>query len=168
MVYIDDMLIFGPYESEMESVIKALQSQHFQLKHEKNGDDNVYDILEIHIEESSGTITLTQHGLIKKFLNLVGMMNCNSCPTPCNVEPLASDPDGPWHSESWNYASAVGMLMYLTSNAHPEIQFAVHQCAMFTHCPCKCHTTAIKHIGHYLKGILTEKHGLILKPEGTL
>ena len=84
------------------------------------------------------------------------------------MEHLASDPDGPWHSESWNYASAVGMLMYLASNAHPEIQFAVHQCAMFTHCPHKCHTTVIKHIGHYLKGILTTKLGLILKPEGTL
>ena len=95
VVNVDDMLIVGPDESEMESVIKALQSQHFQLKCEKNGDDNVYDVLGIHIEKSSGTITLTQHGLIKKFLNLVGMMNCNSCPTLCNMEPLASDPDGP-------------------------------------------------------------------------
>jgi hypothetical protein len=56
------------------------------------------------------------------------------------------------------------MLMYLAGNAHPEIQFAVHQCARFTHSPRKIHSQAIKRIGHYLKGILNKNQGLLFKP----
>ena len=72
------------------------------------------------------------------------MEMCNAKETPCSTTPLSSDPNGPSHDEPWEYASAVGMLMYLAGNAYPEIQFAVHQCARFTHTPRQSHTNAIK------------------------
>ena len=56
----------------------------------------------------------------------------------------------------------VGMLMYLASNSHPEISFAVHQCARFTHGTKHIHEKAILHICKYLKGCKNE--GLIIKP----
>jgi hypothetical protein len=79
------------------------------------------------------------------------------------VEPLGSNNQDPSFKESWNYASAVGMLMYLSANSHPEIGFAVHQCARFTHNPRASHGRAIKRICRYLQGVLNQ--GLIIKPD---
>ena len=55
------------------------------------------------------------------------MLNCNAKETPCNVQPLGTNSTGARHHENWDYASTVGMLMYLAGNTHPEIQFATHQ-----------------------------------------
>ena len=38
-VYVDDVLFFGPSESDMETVITELQADGFELKREKGGDD---------------------------------------------------------------------------------------------------------------------------------
>jgi hypothetical protein len=56
-----------------------------------------------------------------------------------------------------NMHSVIGMLMYLSNNAYPEIQFAVHQCARFTHFPRNIHAKAVKRICRYLKMILVKR-----------
>ena len=91
------------------------------------------------------------------------MMDCKPYPTPCTVQPLGSDANGKRHFESWDYASAVGMLMYLAGNAYPEIQYSVHQCARFAHAPRHSHAVAVKRIAHYLQGVLNDKQGLQFK-----
>ena len=53
--------------------------------------------------------------------------------------------------------------MYLAGNAHPEIQFSVHQCACFSHAPSHSHVIAIKRTAPYLKGVLNKQQGLIFK-----
>ena len=58
--------------------------------------------------------------------------------------------------------------MYPAGNAHPELAFAVHQCTRFTHCPKQSHTSAIKHIAKYLKGVLDKEQGLIYHPSKQL
>jgi hypothetical protein len=168
VVYVDDVLFYGPDESEMEKVIEELQYDGFELKREKSGDDSAYNFLGINITKSSGMIKMTQHGLIKKFLNTVNMSNCNASPTPCLQTPLGTNASGTPHQEEWEYALAVGMLMYLAGNAHPEIAFAVHQCARFTHSPKQTHSEAVKRIARYLKGILNEEQGLQFKPSKSL
>ena len=167
-VYVDDVLLFGPCAKEMSKVIKDLQLDGFDLKIEKEANDNSYDFLGVHIEKFKDKqgiefIKMTQHGLIKKFLETVDMLNCNSKDSPCNVQPLGTDKNGKRHYESWDYASAVGMLMYLAGNAYPEIQFAVHQCARFCHAPRHSHAIAVKRLAHYLKGILAKEQGLVFK-----
>jgi len=145
----------------MEKVINGLQTDGFKLKREKSGDDDAYNFLGIHIEESNDTIKMTQHGLIKKFLKTVKMEDCNAKETPCSATPLGTDASGPRHDNNeWEYASAVGMLMYLAGNAHPEIQFSVHQCARFTHAPRKTHAQAVLRIARYLQGILKYQQGV--------
>ena len=57
------------------------------------------------------------------------------------------------------------MMMYLAANAYPEIQFAVHQCARFTHCPRHVHAQAVKKICRYLKYALDCNAGLTLSKE---
>jgi len=57
----------------------------------------------------------------------------------------------------------VGMLLYLASNSRPDIAFAVHQCARFSHCPCSTHEIAVKKICRYLlKGRFDQ--GIIFTP----
>jgi len=56
----------------------------------------------------------------------------------------------------------IGCLNYLANNTRPDIQFAVYQCARYTHNPKKSHSVALKHIVHYLIG--TKTQGLILSP----
>ena len=56
--------------------------------------------------------------------------------------------------------------MYLSLNSHPDIQYAVHQCACFTHFPKKSHEDAIIRICHYLQG--TKDKGMRFMPEKSL
>ena len=86
--------------------------------------------------------------------------------TPTNTEKvLGSDPDGKPPNREWKYASVIGMLLYLASNSRPDITFAVHQCARFTHSTKKSHEDAVLRICQYLKG--TASDGLIYQPDGT-
>jgi hypothetical protein len=54
------------------------------------------------------------------------------------------------------------MLGYLCGHSRPDIQYAVSQCARFTHSPRKSHEDALIRIGRYLKH--TSDCGLILRP----
>ena len=60
----------------------------------------------------------------------------------------------------------VGMLLYLSTNTHPDISFAMSQVACFNHNPKQLHATALKMILCYLKG--TANKGMIIKPSGKL
>ena len=56
--------------------------------------------------------------------------------------------------------------MYLSSNAHPERQFLVHQCAWFSHVSQTSHEEAIKHICQYHQG--GKGNGLTFHPSTSL
>ena len=71
------------------------------------------------------------------------MDDSNPMATPALGTPLGTDAKGLPFDEEWDYASVVGMLLYLSSNSRPDIQFAVHQCARFTHCPKNSHAVAV-------------------------
>ena len=58
------------------------------------------------------------------------------------------------------------MLMYLSSNSRPDIQYAVHQCARFSHSPKQIHANAIKRIIRYLQG--TNNKGMTFTPDPEL
>ena len=107
-------------------------------------------------------IKLSQVGLIDRIIEATGMLNCNPNKTPCAVRPLGTDTDGAPFSEDWSYRSVVGQLSYLGRNSRPEIEYAIHRCARFNHCPRASHAEAIKTICRYLKGTRTD--GLIFTP----
>ena len=58
--------------------------------------------------------------------------------------------------------------MYLLGDAHPEIQFPVHQCARFSHAPRHSHVITVERFAHYFKGVLVKKQGLRFKPSDIL
>ena len=55
---------------------------------------------------------------------------------------------------------------YLASNTRPDISFAVHQFARFTHNTTESHDTAVKIICWYLQG--TKDNGLLFNPSRKL
>jgi hypothetical protein len=124
----------------------------------------VQESLGINIDRIDNTWELTQMGLIQAVLKAAGMEDCNSKSTPDSGDgkPLGSDKNGIPARESWNYASLIGMLLYLASNTRPDIAFAVHQCDRFTHNPKVSHEKAILRICAYLKR--TADKGIILRP----
>jgi hypothetical protein len=90
-----------------------------------------------------------------------GLKDCKPNKTPVTTV-LCSLKNDPPHSKEWEYSLMIGMLMYLSCNSQPDIAFAVHQCARFTHDPRCGHSQAVKQIIRYLVG--TKDEGLIFEP----
>jgi len=114
----------------------------------------------------NGIVTFKQEGLIRKILKYCGMQDCNKKWTPAGTTPLGTDAKGQRFDATWDYATAIGMLLYLSSNSHPDIQFMAHQCACFTHTPKQSHQQAILWICCYLK--VMEDKGLSFQPSNEL
>ena len=123
--------------------------------------------IEIDTIKENGKIAykFSQPGLIKKILTDTGMENCKPKETPTNTDKaLGPSLNSPPCQRDWNYASIIGMLLYLT-NSMPEITFAVSQCARFTHGTRSAHENAILRICRYLQN--NKDKGLILRPSET-
>jgi hypothetical protein len=85
-------------------------------------------------------------------IEAAGMNTCNKVYTPALPIPVGAGLHGDPFDESWEYASIIGMLMYLAVNTQPDIAYAVHQAARHTHHPRASHALAVKRILHYLQG----------------
>ena len=141
VVYVDDYLFFACDSLNIAAMIKDLQKD-FSLEPK----EDVEAFLGIQICRTGNHIEFTQPGLIDRILLLCGMENYNTKATPADETPLGTNKNGAEQVETWNYSSAIGMLLYLASNARPDIMFAVHQCARFTHCAKHSHEEGIKRI----------------------
>ena len=160
LVYVDDCLFFGPDESKIDEFIQELLDDGMALTKE---DGDAFHFLGVEVKDhQNGTLELRQVGLIEKVLKTMGMTNGNRKKTPASRTPLGTDANGAPFNENWEYASVIGMLLYLSSNSRPDIQFAVHQCARFTHAPKASHAEAVKRIARYL--VETKDKGLIFTP----
>jgi hypothetical protein len=108
-----------------------------------------------------------QQGLTKHIIEALGHDSKFSTPTntPADTAALGKDVDRKEASGSINYASVIGMLLYLGQSC-PDISFAMHQCVGYTHSPKQSHEDVIKRIVRYLKGTLNK--GLILTPSCSL
>ena len=158
--YCDDQIWLSPDGKLIEEYVGKLKSLGYGLTLEKEGD--VFAFLGIEFRRNGSRIELTQKGLIDKVINYVGLQNSNPKSTPAATNPLGSDKDGEAFSEDWSYPAAVGMLLYLSSNTRPDIQFAVHQVARFNHAPKQSHAQAIKRIVRYL--LATRTKGIEFEP----
>ena len=160
MVYVDDVVFFGKDLSKKDKTIEGFKSNGYPLTKE----EDLFHFLGVDItqNEKTGKVTLKQLGLINKILKHVDMEDCNTKETPAMKTPLCTDAGGEPFNEKWEYARVVGMLLYVSSHSRPDIQYAVHSCARFTHCPRKSHGDAIKRICRYLQG--TKNKGLQFRP----
>jgi hypothetical protein len=165
IIYVDDILIYGRKgkESQIDELIEALKKEEVALH--KEGTAEGY--LGVDIQRDGNQITLQQRGLTQRIIEALGLdsKNSTSCDTPAETAALGKDVDGEDAIGHINYPSVIGMLLYL-EHSRPDISFATHQCARYTHSPKLSHENALKRIGRYLKGTLDK--GLILTPSEKL
>ena len=149
LVYVDDTIILGPVKADVDQAIALIKTK-FQLGEE--GD--LCDYLGIKVTKlPDGTITLTQPHLIDAILTDLKLQSTGTkgreTPALSSIL-LYKDPKGPPFDASFHYRSIIGKLNFLEKSTHPELAYAVHQCARFCSNPKRSHGIAIKHIGRYL------------------
>ena len=164
ITYVDDTLFFGTYLKQIEKVISKLEGLGYSVTREEGDESTAFAFQGFRITPDPITkmLRLTQTGIIEKILKSTGMPDCNTRGSPSISSPLRTDATGAHRKDSCNYTSVIVMMMYLESNSHPEIQFAVHQCAWFTYFPRGSHEEAVKHICRYLQGV--KGQGLTFQP----
>ena len=161
LVYVDDCLFFSKNQSDIDDAIQRIRDQGMDL----NKEDDAAGFLGVNINKrDDGNIELLQTGLINRVIEAAGVSDANPKSTPAPKEALGRDLNGAPFDDSFNYASVVGMMLYLCNNSRPDIAFAVSQCARYTHHPTALHANYLKHIAKYLKA--TRDKGLILNPKG--
>jgi hypothetical protein len=86
LIYVDDCLFFGRDDTKIRALVREIQDAGFELTIE----EDVYAFLgiEVKFDSDSGTVTLTQTGLIKKIISLCGLADSNSKGTPADSSPL--------------------------------------------------------------------------------
>jgi hypothetical protein len=163
IIYVEDILIYPQRDKDITKLIKQLQKEEVALHCEGTAEGYLGN----DIQWNGSQLTLLQHGLTKCIIEALGFDSKFSTPTdtPADMAALGKDVDGKEASSSINYASVIGMLLHL-GHSSPDISFAMHQYARYTHSPKQSHEDAIKRIGHYLKGTLNK--GLILTPSCSL
>ena len=168
VVYVDDTIFAGADPDVLEHEIKTLgvSENTQQLKFQLRNEGEVGAFLGIQITKTGANeFYLSQPGLIEKVLHISGMSECNGVDTPTGPNPIGRDADGLPFAETWEYCTIIGMLMYISANTRPDIAYAVHQAARFSHSPKDSHSTAVKRILRYLKR--TQDKGLHLRPNNT-
>ena len=165
VVYVDDCCFYSPREEYIDKLLDDLRNK---CGLDLNVENDMAGYLGVYIEKrEDNKLELTQRGLTERILKALGLeSSSNRAATPAEKRALGADTDGPPCQESFNYASVIGMLMYLSNTTRPDISFAVHQCARFTHHPRRSHELALKRIGRYLVG--TKDKGMILDPSQDL
>jgi hypothetical protein len=144
VIYVDDILIYGISVKEIDELIENLKKDDISLH--KEGTAEGY--LSVDIQKEGNKITLLQEGLTKRIISALGLDCKYSTPvdTPAENAAFGRDLEGKEASSSVNYASVVGMLLYL-GHSRPNISFAMHQCARYTHSPKQSHEDALKQSG---------------------
>ena len=172
VTYVDDCLFFARDENDIDDVINGIKNSGMDLQVE----DSVAGFLGVHIDRYSETsedgkeikfIRLLQIDLIDRIITTLGLdSNATGVKTPAPTDPLPRDLDGDPFDNRFNYASVVGMCMYLCNNSRPDLAFAVNQCSRHSHRPTMKHAEYLKRVGRYL--LATRDKGMIFSPSNSL
>ncbi|KAJ9567153.1 hypothetical protein OSB04_003119 [Centaurea solstitialis] len=147
-LYVDDMLIFGTDQDQVDKTKEFLSSK-FDMK--DMGEADV--ILGIKIIRGEHGITISQSHYIEKMLNKFNMKDCSSIGTP--MDPTVKlMPNKGVTVNQLEYSRAIGSLMYAMLSTRPDIAFAVGKLSRYTHNPGLIHWQAINRVFKYLKGTM--------------
>jgi hypothetical protein len=127
-----NILIYGKNKNEINTFIEQMKTDDVTLH--KKGTTEGY--LKVDIQRDGQKIIFTQTGLTKRIIKALGLNTTYSTAksTPANTNALGQDLNNPPSSGDINYASVIGMLLYL-NHSWPDISFASHQCARYSFAP---------------------------------
>ncbi len=162
ILYMDDSILTGPNLKELGKIIEDMKWVELELTVE--GD--ISDFLGVNIQcHRDGTVHLTQPHLIDSILKELGLQadSAKSKAMPAASSKLLGCHDDalPHDEDNFHYRHIIGKLNYLKKSTHPDISYAMHQCAHFSANPRQPHANAVKWLGRYLKG--AKDKGMILK-----
>ena len=158
ILYVDDCVIISKSKQQADDIFNELQKRKFKLTDE----GTMEEYLGIHIDHNDdGSFRMSQSFLIERIINFIpGMAEARSAKSPaCSSIVLTKDIEGEPRKEQWNYRAIIGLLNYLVNCTHPELAFAVHQCARFCNDPKIVHEPAVKIIIRYLLSTQTHLKG---------
>ncbi|KAL7447672.1 hypothetical protein ACHAXS_000051, partial [Conticribra weissflogii] len=148
VVYVDDILLYSPSNEAIDSHKEKLAKSNIWIRRENTAEG----FLGVDVVRRKNTVSgrpdqvvLSQPSLTKRIVEVLGL-NCSFTShhlTPAECSPLPKDINGQPVSCTFNYASIIGMLLYLSGHSRLDIAFAVHQCARYTFNPTHKHEKAL-------------------------
>jgi hypothetical protein len=157
VVYVDDIVITGDDEKEIQCLKKML-AKSFKVKDL----GHLHYFLGIEVAYGMQGIYLCQRKYVLDLLAETGMLGCRPAATPIeqNHRVLADSGDP---VDKYQYQRLVGRLIYL-SHTRPDIAYAVSVVSRYMHDPRSGHLDSVNRILRYLKscpgkGILFSNNG---------
>ena len=136
LIYVDDCCVISKDEKAIEDTLNQLRK-----RYTITDEGEMEEYLGIKLEHTGDQIRMSQPLLINRIIEAIpGMSKAN--PTKVPAAPsiiLTKDQAGPPRKEKWHYRSVIGMLNFLVNSTHPELAYAVHQCARFCDNPKHSH-----------------------------
>ncbi len=161
MVYVDDGILLGSNNSQLQEVIKEIQNLGLNIEDQ----DHPADYLSVNIKKlKDGSYEFTQWALIDSVIKDAGLKGAKVKLVPAKVSlQLHAFKDEPTFDLNFNYRSAVGKLNYLAQTTRPDIMYFTHQIAKYLSDPRQSHGELILYLVRYLKK--TRNLGLKFKPD---
>ena len=147
-LYVDDMLIFGTDQLQVDKT-KMLLSSKFSMK--DLGEADV--ILGIRIIRENKGLIMTQSHYVEKILKRFNYSDCSPVSTPMDPSVKLMPNTGKTISQL-EYSQAIGSLMYAMTSTRPDIAYAVGRLSRFTCNPGAQHWQAVQRVFKYLKGTM--------------
>ena len=160
-MYVDDLLFWARDDNDINDLAFGLRDLGVDLEEEH--DAAGFLGVSLIPDPVTNKLEMRQDGLIERCIEAVGLDNATTRDTPSRPGiPLVRDDEGEPALGDFNYASVVGMLMYLAGHTRPDIAYAVNCCARYMFSPKRSHEEAVKRIVRYLKA--TKDRGMIFDP----
>ncbi|GKC38403.1 zinc finger, CCHC-type containing protein [Tanacetum coccineum] len=144
-LYVDDMLIFGTDQVQVDMTKEFLSSK-FSIKDMEEADV----ILGIRIKHESNGIAISQSHYIEKVLKKFNYFDCTLVSTPMNTSEKLMPNNGQVVSQL-EYSRVIGCLMYAMTYTRPDIAIAMGKLSRYTSNPGTQHWQAIQRVLKYLK-----------------
>jgi hypothetical protein len=166
VVYVDNLLFWSPKEEYIYKLGEVLCAEDVELEEEGNAAGFLG--VKLHRNKATGHINMTQEGLIKQVIEALGldMDQTSAKGTLADQKPLVKDKKGKPQQDTFNYASIVGMSLYLSGHTRPDLAYSISHFARSMFNPKHLHEVALKRIGCYLIG--TQDKEMIIKPTSTI
>lgn len=149
LVYVDDIILTGNSEVEIEKVKMFLRSK-FKIK-----DMGMLKFfLGIEVIKTSNGVCLSQRKYTLELLHEFGLLGCKPANTTLDLSTSVSnfgcDKNDVLLSNITGYQQLIGKLIYLT-NTRPDIAFSIQTLSQFMHSPRKSHLRLAIRVLRYLK-----------------
>jgi transposase InsO family protein len=154
ITHVDDMLIIGKDTAKITQLKQDLNTK-FQM--DDLGTAAYFLGIRITRDREKRTVSICQDAYIRKILKRFSMENCKHVDTPMasgTQEFMVPYNKKATETETTEYQSMIGSLMYLATNTRPDIMYSVSILSRFLSNPSPQHCNAARRVFQYLKGTI--------------